>query len=46
MNSNSVRKFITHPALALGGTVLWGVVELVALSRARWSRRAEQRRPH
>jgi len=30
-----VRRMITHPALALGSTVLWGVVELLALTRSR-----------
>ena len=32
------RRAITHPALALGSTVLWGVLELVALQRARRQR--------
>ncbi len=29
------RRFVTHPMLALGSTLLWGVVELLALWRAR-----------
>ena len=28
------RRTITHPAMALGGTVLWGLVEFVALQRS------------
>jgi hypothetical protein len=28
---------IAHPALALGSTLLWGVIELLALLRSRWS---------
>jgi len=28
------RKTFAHPALAIGSTVLWGIIELVALSRA------------
>jgi hypothetical protein len=31
------RRFIAHPALALGSTLLWGVIELLALFRSRWS---------
>jgi len=31
---NIFRKTITHPALALGSTVLWGIVELIALQRS------------
>lgn len=27
------RRTVTHPALAIGGTLLWGVVELLALQR-------------
>ena len=33
-----VRKVFTHPALALGSTVLWGIVEVGALLRSRWVR--------
>ncbi|MDB5815423.1 MAG: hypothetical protein JWN23_2540 [Rhodocyclales bacterium] len=34
-----IRKTIAHPALAIGSTLLWGVVEFVALQRsARMSR--------
>jgi hypothetical protein len=32
-----MRRFIAHPALALGSTLLWGVIELLALLRLRWS---------
>jgi hypothetical protein len=38
-----MRRLITHPALALGSTLLWGVIELLALLRSRWSRPG---RPH
>jgi hypothetical protein len=31
-----MRRFIAHPALALGSTLLWGVIELLALLRSRW----------
>jgi hypothetical protein len=31
------RRFIAHPALALGSTLLWGAIELLALFRSRWS---------
>jgi hypothetical protein len=34
--STLLRKTITHPALAIGGALLWGIVELIALQRARW----------
>ncbi len=30
-----IRKTITHPALALGSTLLWGLVEFMALRRPR-----------
>jgi hypothetical protein len=30
-----VRKLLTHPMLALGSTLIWGLVELVALNRLR-----------
>ncbi len=29
------RKTISHPALALGSTVLWGLLEFIALQRSR-----------
>lgn len=29
----TIRKSLTHPLLALGSTVLWGIIELVALNR-------------
>lgn len=35
MPTSLVRRWITHPALALGGSLLWGVVELLALARSR-----------
>ena len=38
------QRWITHPALALGSTVLWGCVELVALLKPR-SRRARRNSP-
>ena len=31
-----MRRYIAHPALALGSTLLWGVIELLALFRSRW----------
>lgn len=30
---NLIRKTFSHPALAIGSTVLWGIIELLALSR-------------
>ncbi|MGE5469547.1 MAG: hypothetical protein ACM3X0_01985 [Bacteroidota bacterium] len=33
--SETLRKSLTHPALAMGSTLLWGVVELIALNRRR-----------
>ena len=33
--SDLLRKTISHPALALGSTLLWGLVELLALARSR-----------
>lgn len=32
-----LRRLLTHPALALGSTLLWGAIELLALLRSRWS---------
>jgi len=29
----TIQKSLTHPLLALGSTLLWGVIELVALNR-------------
>jgi hypothetical protein len=40
---NMTRRFIGHPALALGSTLLWGAIELLALFRSRWS---DPGRPH
>lgn len=37
--SMSLRKTLAHPALALGSTVLWGLIELIALNRFRRFRR-------
>lgn len=34
-----IRKMLTHPALALGSAVIWGVIEFVALNRLRRSDR-------
>ena len=31
----TLRKLLTHPLLALGSTVIWGFVELIALNRLR-----------
>ncbi|MDB5800542.1 MAG: hypothetical protein JWL63_1481 [Rhodocyclales bacterium] len=30
----TIRKTITHPALAISSTLLWGIVEFVALQRS------------
>lgn len=30
-----IRHAISYPAMALGGALLWGIVEFVALQRAR-----------
>lgn len=30
-----LRRTITHPMLAIGSTILWGVVEFIALQRSR-----------
>jgi hypothetical protein len=40
----TIRKSIAHPALAIGSTLLWGVVEFVALQRAMRTGREAQRR--
>lgn len=34
-----IRQTLSHPALALGSTVLWGAIEFVALCRSRWAER-------
>ena len=39
--TNIFRKTFAHPALALGSTVFWGLIELIALQR---SCRANRRR--
>ena len=31
----TIRKILTHPVLALGSTVIWGLIEFVALNRMR-----------
>jgi hypothetical protein len=33
--SMTIRKMLTHPVLALGSTVLWGLIEFFALNRMR-----------
>ena len=40
MSTSAFRRWITHPTLALGGSLLWGVVELLALARSRVAARA------
>ncbi len=37
------RKTITHPALALGSTLLWGLVEFIALQGSRRTARAKRK---
>ncbi|MDZ4252802.1 MAG: hypothetical protein U1A72_09570 [Sulfuritalea sp.] len=39
-----MRRYIAHPALALGSTLLWGVIELLALVRSRWTEPGRPRR--
>ena len=29
-----MHRYLTHPALALGSTLLWGIIELIALLRS------------
>ena len=41
--SELFRRTVTHPLLAIGSTLLWGVVELLALQRNRVSARRELR---
>lgn len=41
---DTVRQTLRHPMIALGGTVLWGLVELAALWRSRWSKGAAPKR--
>lgn len=31
-----MRRIVIHPALALGSTLLWGTIELLALLRSQW----------
>jgi len=38
-----IRKTITHPSLAIGSTLLWGVIELVALQRSARIARGQSR---
>ncbi|MDK9713155.1 hypothetical protein [Sulfuritalea hydrogenivorans] len=33
----TLRRTIAHPAMAIGSALLWGIVELIALHRARRS---------
>jgi len=37
--SMNIRKLLTHPVLALGSTVIWGMIEFVALNRLRRNER-------
>jgi len=37
-----LRRTLSHPTLALGSTLLWGVIELVALQNARRAVRASR----
>lgn len=39
-----MRRLTAHPALATGSTLLWGVIELLALLRSRWSEHGPSRR--
>ncbi|HET7867711.1 MAG TPA: hypothetical protein VFL86_25185 [Burkholderiaceae bacterium] len=39
MNGFDRKRLLPHSPLVLVGALLWGVVELLALSRARWARR-------
>jgi hypothetical protein len=39
---NFFRKTISHPALALGSTVLWGLIEFMALQSSRRAGRGER----
>lgn len=38
------RKLAIPSVLAIGGAVLWGLVEFMALWRSRWAARAKPRR--
>ena len=37
--SSKLRDLFRHPTLAIGSTLLWGLLELVALTRSRWATR-------
>ena len=37
--SDFIRKTVTHPMLALGSTLLWGLIEFIALGRSRYASR-------
>jgi hypothetical protein len=37
-------KTMTYSAVAIGGALLWGVIEVVALWRSRWATRATRHR--
>ena len=37
-----LRRTISYPALALGSTLLWGLLEFMALQSARWTTRADR----
>ena len=36
-----LRRTVTHPLLAVGSALLWGIVELLALQRSRIARARE-----
>jgi hypothetical protein len=39
---NFFRKTISHPLRVFGGTLLWGLVEFIALQKSRRSTRSKQ----
>jgi hypothetical protein len=39
MSTHARKTLSPHSALVVGCALLWGVVEVVALSRARWAQR-------
>jgi hypothetical protein len=44
--TDMLRRTVTHPLLAIGSTLLWGVVELLALQRSRIARAREAALKH
>jgi hypothetical protein len=44
--TDMLRRTVTHPLLAIGSTLLWGVVELLALQRSRLARARESALKH